>query len=55
MPSIVIIATVTGLIGSIAAQAAMGVSLAESARNTLSGLLILAPIVGLGFAAMAAF
>lgn len=54
LPSI-IIATATGLVGSIAAQVAMGASLTESVRNTLAGLLILAPIVGLGFAVMAAF
>lgn len=55
MPSIVLIASTLGLVGSIAAQAAMGASLAEAARNTLAGLAILAPIVALGFAAMAAF
>ena len=51
----ILIATATGLVGSIAAQSAMGASLTESVRNTLAGLAILAPIVGLCFAAMAAF
>lgn len=55
MIPIILIATATGLVGSIAAQMAMGASLAESARNTLAGLAILAPIVGLGFAVMASF
>lgn len=54
LPSI-LIAALTGLVGSIAAQAAMGASIAESVRNTLAGLLILAPIVGLCLAVMAAF
>lgn len=55
MLPIILIATVTGLVGSLAAQAAMGASLAEAARNTLAGLAILAPIVGLSLAAMAVF
>jgi len=54
LPSI-LIAALTGLVGSIAAQAAMGASITESVRNTLAGLILAACTLGLGIAAMAAF
>ncbi len=55
MLPIILIASVLGFVGSIAAQVAMGATIAEAARNTLAGLAILAPIVALGLAVMAAF